>query len=162
MAKTKEGLGDVIFRRNTTLFFILLAVGGHLMEELVVKPNGELPAWFALKTCLNRTASFDVNYDGRGTFDAYTLSSARGLDAQEACPLIGGGSGSDAPLEIYLEETDGYRSLPSTYRPVFALPATSYALIAFGIVDAAGEQVYEPTILSLGPDERCCTLALST
>jgi hypothetical protein len=81
----------------------------------------------------------------------YMMRPAAGWEPGSACPTTPVAASSAPPLEITLEEDDGFRT-DGTYKPIFILPTDTYAMVAFEVVDASGVGLLPAGVYSLGPD----------
>ena len=127
------------------LFVLFIAVGFGI--ETLAKPNGELAIFFSVSSCFSSAQS--VSIAGRGIYDAYVMRPITSYQPGAVCPTVL--QTSSKPLNISLESDDGWRKSAS-YKPIFLLPAGSYARMTIGIKDQSGNVVLAPEQISTGPD----------
>ena len=111
---------------------LLLCIGLIVLQVVYLdglkSKNGELGLWYAISTCFNPDSSFTV----AGTvYDVFTLRPVVvGEPMGSACPVVPPAGPPASPIDIVLEESDGYRA-GGSYAPIILLPTSSYALIEF-------------------------------
>ena len=137
-----QGADRAAFCTCALIAIIMWCVGAVLGSK--AEPNGDLELFYAVETCPNSSASFRVG--GSLTWDVNVLragSTTPGL----ACSQ----TPTTEPVQITLEESDGYRT-DSSYSPIVLLQTGSYAYFSFSIVDANGALLLPDSIVSIGPD----------
>lgn len=146
-------LGLFLLLPSIVLVILSWVFDNEIPEESDI--DGEIGLFYQVGTCrnVNRSFQFTTASGGSQVWDAYTMIAVTpATPIGNACPLA-----LEEPrttVNIALEPTDGEgygAGLP--YSPVVMLPAGSYGMLAFDIVDLNGNTVLDITNLWLGPDD---------